>query len=208
VLELLAEKLERIVQSDLLPHGERLFDYGCGNKPYRSLLRAKFAEYVGGDLAGNQHADVVLGPGGVVPVQNESFDCVLSSQVLEHVIEPTSYLRESGRILKAKGHLILTTHGMWPYHPDPVDYWRWTIEGLEFELRRAGFEPISVQSVLGPESCALQLWQDATFERLPRWIQPPYTWAIQSLIGLIEQRHPNKLSKDAAVYVILARKSS
>ena len=208
VLELLREKLRRIVQSELLPKGQRIFDYGCRSKPYQVLFSAKFAEYVGGDLAGDQDADVVLGPKGEVPVPDESFDCVLSSQVLEHVQDPPSYLREARRILKAGGHLILSTHGIWPYHPDPLDYWRWTSDGLEFELSRAGFEPIIVHSVFGGESCALQLWQDATFERLPRWIQPLYTRSIQGLIGLIERRQPDKLSKDASVYVILARKVS
>jgi SAM-dependent methyltransferase len=208
VLLLLARRIATIVESELVPSGQRVLDYGCGGKPYRSLLNAKFAEYVGADLPQNGDADLVLGRNGEIPVADGSFDCVLSSQVLEHVEDPLRYLREAHRVLRREGHLIISTHGIWQYHPDPIDYWRWTLDGLEYELRCAGFRPVTVHGVLGMESCALQLWQDATFERLPRWLRPVYTGLIQGLIGLIERRHPDDVSTNASVYVILAQKIS
>jgi SAM-dependent methyltransferase len=210
VLLLLAQKLATIVDSKLLPPGQRVLDYGCGGKPYRSLFRGKFAEYVGADLSQSEDTDLVLGRSGEIPVAAGSFDCVLSSQVLEHVEDPRRYLREAHRVLRSEGHLIISTHGIWRYHPDPLDYWRWTLDGLEYELRRAGFKPVAVRGVFGLESSALQLWQDATFERLPRWLRPMYTGLIQGLIGLIEglieRRHPDEASTNASVYVILAQK--
>lgn len=211
-LLLLGERIRRIVDSPLLPAGRRVFDYGCGNGPYRSLLGVKFVEYIGGDLPGNYDADLVLGSRGEVPVEAASFDCVVSSQVLEHVADPREYLKEVKRILRADGHLILSTHGTWPYHPHPADYWRWTLRGLEYELERAGFRPIMVQSVLGPQSTALQMWQDFTTHRLPRWVRPVYTWLIQWLIGRIEGRYrrdpAQTASTDASTYVVLAKKES
>lgn len=207
-LTLLLEKLRRVVDSSLLEGGETILDYGCGNQPYRDLFSAKFVRYVGADIAGNSLADLIIDAEGKLPVEDESFDCVLSSQVLEHVASPRIYLREAHRVLKPKGSLILSTHGIWPYHPDPMDYWRWTIEGLQCEIRQAGFEIVMVQSVFGVESCALQLWQDATFERLPAFVRPVYTWIFQSAIGFIERRQPDKVSNDASVYIVLARKKN
>lgn len=205
-LVLLLDKMRRVVDSDLLAPGEDLLDYGCGNKPYRELFGRKFGRHVGADIEGNPDAELVLTPDGRVPAPAESFDCVLSSQVLEHVADPALYLDEARRLLRPGGSLVLSTHGIWHYHPDPTDFWRWTHEGLQLQIRRAGFEIVLVQSVFGPESTALQLWQDSTFERLPAPLRPAYTWLIQRCIGLIERRHPDKYSPDATVYVVLARK--
>ena len=205
-LTLLYNKLRSVVNGDLLPPGEQVLDFGCGNQPYRSLLETKFKRYVGADLPGNQDAELLIGPRGQLPCGDYSFDCVLSSEVLEHTANPRLYLSEAYRVLRAGGSLVLSVPAIWVYHPDPIDYWRWTIAGLQFEIRDAGFELIKVYGVFGPESSALQLWQDSTFERLPRALRPLYTWFFQSLIGLIERRQPDKLSNDASCYIVLARK--
>ena len=46
----LLDRLEFLLESDLLPAGDRLLDYGCGNRPYEPIFLKKFAKYVGGKL--------------------------------------------------------------------------------------------------------------------------------------------------------------
>lgn len=206
VLTLLFEAIRRLVESEHLPRGGTLLDYGCGDTPYRTLFETKFESYVAYDVPGNDKADRVLGPHGEISVDSDSVDCVLSTQVLEHVDEPQRYLREAFRVLNRSGTLVLSTHGVWPYHPHPTDYWRWTRTGLSRELQKAGFDVVTVHSVLGPETSALQLWQDATIERCPRMFQRAYAMFCQAIIRAIERRRKSGSSDDAAVYVVLARK--
>jgi SAM-dependent methyltransferase len=190
----------------LLEPGDRILDYGCGNKPYQSLFARKFREYIGADLPGNVDADIVIGTDGRLPVGRHSFDCVLSAEVLEHTVSPEFYLKETFRVLRPGGSLLLSVPAVWVYHPDPIDYWRWTIDGVRREITLAGFEILTLKGVFGPESMALQLWQDSTFFRLPSLLQPLYTWFFQTLIGLIERRRSEKPSENASIYIVLARK--
>jgi len=205
-LTLLFDRLRAIVGSDALQRGETLLDYGCGNKPYESLFRQKFNAVIGADFPGNSDAEIMVGPRGDLPISESSVDCVLSTQVLEHVESPDFYLAEAYRVLRPCGSLVLSTHGTWRYHADPVDYWRWTIEGLRLQIRRAGFDIWQIYSVLGMASCALQLWQDATADRLPKPMRHLYIWTIQGMIKWIERYGVTRLSLDASLYVVLAHK--
>ena len=78
----------------------------------------------------NKHADL-HGSIDAIPVEDASFDLVLCLQVLEHVPDPAAAIRELRRVVRPGGRVLLTTHGVYPYHPNPEDLWRWTHEGLE-----------------------------------------------------------------------------
>jgi len=115
-----------------------VLDYGCGGSPYRNLFKTnqyRRADYV--DCGG---IDRVIGPDGRLDFPDDSFDVVLSTQVLEHVFEPQQYLKQALRVLKPGGRLILTTHGVWEEHGCPYDFRRWTADGLCYELEQAGFQ--------------------------------------------------------------------
>ena len=137
--------------------GGRVLDYGCGSKPYRELF-ANASCYVGADFEVRDRDDMVLGPDGALPCGEQNCDTVISFQVLEHVPSPDFFLAECHRVLRPGGTLLLTTHGMWPYHPGPHndDFFRWTAAGLERLVTGHGFRDISVAGICGGYLCLLQ----------------------------------------------------
>jgi SAM-dependent methyltransferase len=124
--------------------GRRILDFGSGSAPYRSLFSA--SEYVCADFGLSQTpTSIPLDEDGLLSsIGSGSFGAVLSFQVLEHVDSPDTYLREARRTLEPRGVLVLTTHGIFPKHSVPADYWRWTADGLARTVAQSGFEVESI----------------------------------------------------------------
>jgi SAM-dependent methyltransferase len=197
-----------LVNRAQLAPGARVLDYGCADQPYRSLLPAGVS-YVGADLLGNPVADIELLSDGTVPIPDASVDMVLSSQVLEHVADPTLYLHECLRVTRPGGSLVLTTHGIMYDHADPHDYWRWTGEGLRKVVTDSGFAVVELTGILGLAAAALQLFQDGTGGRLPRSLRRPYVFVMQSLISLMDRLYSDQTrASSPLVLAILAVKPS
>jgi SAM-dependent methyltransferase len=134
--------------ADLLEHGV-ILDLGCGVKPYESLLARPGDRWVGVDnpptMQGSYgrltQADV-FADCHQLPFADGYFDSVICTQVLEHVPEPERVLRETARVLRPGGVLILTAPMVWPLHEEPYDFFRYTRYGLRHLLGSAGLEVI------------------------------------------------------------------
>lgn len=70
-----------------------------------------------------------------LPYENESFDCVISDQVIEHLENPEQALSETYRVLKKGGVAVHTTCFINYVHYGPKDYWRFSSEGLRYLCR-------------------------------------------------------------------------
>jgi SAM-dependent methyltransferase len=186
--------------------GSRILDYGCGVVAYRHFFPDE-AEYSAADLPGNPHASLLLNPDGTVPVPGDSFDVVMSTQVLEHVPDPALYLSECYRALRPGGRMLLSTHGTFVYHPDPDDYWRWTCAGLQKVVRDAGFEVVRFEGVIGGLPTGLQLVQDSIYWKLPRVARPLLALVMQALISLADRLHSEgSRALNAQVFALVAEK--
>jgi SAM-dependent methyltransferase len=189
-------------------HGHVVVDYGCGTSPYRPLFEKYVSSYIGVDLPGQDTADAVIGTGGTTNLTDSFADVVLSTQVLEHVDRPHTYLQECHRILKRNGLLILSTHGYWMYHPDPCDFWRWTSSGLQRTIREFGFEIADFVGLMGLAPTSVQLFQDACMPKIPGFARPLFSWFMQTAAMLLDKLHsPSARTKEACVFVVVARKT-
>lgn len=124
----------------------KLLDVGCGRKPYKRILR-NVTEYIGMDIEnpGHDHAEEdidVFYDGKTFPFPDNHFDSVLTNQVFEHVFNPNEFLSEINRVLKPKGHLLLTVPFIWDEHEQPFDYGRYSSFGIKHVLERNDFEVI------------------------------------------------------------------
>lgn len=150
LLRKLASCIEDVAQRRLGQRpGATAVDFGCGDAPYQPLFEAQSLRYLGCDLPGSG-APVIFEPGADVPLADASADAVLSFQVLEHVWDLPWYLGQAHRMLKDDGLLVLSTHGVWPYHPHPTDFRRWTRPGLVREIESHGFEVQEQHALVGP----------------------------------------------------------
>jgi len=82
--------------------------------------------------------------GAALPVKSATADCVLCTQVVEHVPRPWEVFAEAARVLKPGGSLLLSAPQSQWLHEEPHDYYRYTKYGLMELARSAGLTPVRV----------------------------------------------------------------
>lgn len=199
-----------------------LFDYGSGGAPYRSLFRG-ITTYVRADVTPGPAVDRLLPADGMTQEAGNTYDAVLSTQVLEHVPDPSAYLSECARILKPGGRLLVTTHGMFEEHGCPHDYHRWTARGLECAVERAGLRVEDSWKLTAGARGAIQqmhyaanslhLPERPVFHRILAVLRRLYGWlalpVLNGIAGAFSSQGVVPASHPAAVYAgvaIIARR--
>jgi len=102
-------------------------DIGCSNSPYIKY----FPNRIGLDIQNGPRVDVVA-DAHKLPFEDEKFDNILCTEVLEHLHSPHLAISEMKRVLKKDGKLILSTRFIFPLHDTPNDYYRYTKYGLRY----------------------------------------------------------------------------
>ncbi|MCX6782228.1 MAG: methyltransferase domain-containing protein [Candidatus Magasanikbacteria bacterium] len=147
--------------------GKSVLDVGCGIKPYKDLFIGN--NYVGMDIKGGGHADFAKNAdyyydGKNFPFENEKFDVIFCTQVLEHSDEPGMIITESYRVLKTGGIIICSAPFVYPEHEVPFDYLRFTKYGLEKMFLMCGFKIDQITQTTGIFGVFGQLFSAYIFE--------------------------------------------
>lgn len=135
-----------------------LLDVGCGNKPYESLFENKLSSYTGCDVVqSNANKVDVICLATNLDFEDNKFDTVFSTQVMEHVDNSDKMMGECNRVLKTDGHLILSVPFCWELHEEPYDFFRFTKYGLTELCKRNNFEVIEIVANGGKWAAIMQM---------------------------------------------------
>lgn len=114
-----------------------ILDLGCGDSPYRFLINETSNRYYGVDIYESanfeyQRTDVTHFDGQNIPFNDNYFDNIICTEVLEHVQEFQVLINEVNRVLKPGGSALFTIPWSARYHYIPNDFFRYTPSALEF----------------------------------------------------------------------------
>ena len=126
-------------------HGNCI-DIGCGDMPFKSIVLGKVSQYDTLDI--ERRIPEVKYLGNILNmdmISDNAYDSVLCIEVLEHVRDPFLAISEVSRIVKKKGHIILSVPHLSRLHEEPNDYFRYTKHGLQYLLKNAGFRVLRIE---------------------------------------------------------------
>lgn len=130
----------------------KLIDIGCGSKPYKKMLSKYVAEHIGVDhfeTMHNKESVDLWGTAYKIPAADSSFDCAISTAVLEHLEEPSDAIKECNRILKKGSYAIYSVPFIWHLHEEPRDFYRYSKFGLKYLFEKNDFEIIELNPLSG-----------------------------------------------------------
>ena len=104
-----------------------LLDLGCGDGNFTIMLAKKLStsNVFGIDIVDkNVEQSVVKGikcrqvnlDSAKFPFENDTFDAICASQILEHVSDTDGFIKEAYRILKPGGYIVLSTPNLASWH--------------------------------------------------------------------------------------------
>ena len=167
-------------------------------RPPEHQARAWLYSNVDWETAPNIYADVTR-----TPLQTGSVDCIICTEVFEHLSDPQACVDEIHRLLCDSGVVFASAPLFYPIHADPYDFQRFTEGGLRYLFRNfKSFEIYRMGGYPGVLGLMIELGipglDDGTFfGRFMRWsmkwISRWLCWYDMVVFG-VEQTQWNKFT--------------
>jgi SAM-dependent methyltransferase len=182
-----------------IPPEKIVLDIGAGGRQARpDILGVDFLPLPNTQIVADIHA---------LPFAAESVSGIICTGTLEHVMDPHLALAEMYRVLKLGTLIHLEVPFMQPFHRDPEDYWRWTLDGLRLFAKNIGFEEIQSGSHLRSQSAMNALliayWQSwFKNQYIRKGIDFVLSWLLWPLKFLDNFMPSDTLDMPSAVYFV------
>jgi SAM-dependent methyltransferase len=125
-----------------------LADLGCGNVPLYDIYKPYVKEVVCIDWDNTIHENGFLDYrcdlNSELPLDEQSLDTVVLSDVLEHIADPKILLHRVNRAMKNGGVIMMNVPFAYWLHEEPYDYYRYTEHGLQHLLGQSGFRTVKI----------------------------------------------------------------
>jgi ubiquinone/menaquinone biosynthesis C-methylase UbiE len=117
----------------LIVKGQRILEIGPDGFPstYRRLTEDVSCVWHTLDIYDNSNLTYSNSKEYSFAIPDDSYDVVLSGQVIEHVRRPWRWLPELARVTRHGGLVITINPVSWIYHEAPIDCWRIYPEGMK-----------------------------------------------------------------------------
>lgn len=130
--------------------------FGAGKQTNPPITKY-FSKIIRVDSNANANADLYCDITHL-PLDSNSYDCIVIDQVLEHTEFPIKVLKEAKRLLRKNGIVLIATPYLIQIHKMPIDYWRFSKEALQFLLNELSFSSIETGSWGGKMLTVLHLY--------------------------------------------------
>ncbi|MBC7688941.1 MAG: class I SAM-dependent methyltransferase [Aquabacterium sp.] len=194
-----------------------LLDLGCGNKPYEEWYKPVTKSQVGCDIMQSSENKVdVICLATALDFPDHSFDTILCTQVLEHVFDHHTLLKEAHRVLRPGGVIILTVPFCWELHEVPYDFFRITRHGLEELFKEQNFTVDTLKANGGKWAAMFQMFISTVFSTFSHrtvrskvlkiiFIEFRLTWVINKMAIWIDDRYFDEWW--TLNYIVIAKKN-
>jgi SAM-dependent methyltransferase len=132
------------------------------------------------------------------PLKAQSVDCILCTEVLEHLPNPQACVDEIHRLLRDDGLVLASTPFFYPVHADPYDFQRFSADGLRHLFRN--FKSVEIYPMggypgvlgllieLGIPNIENGTWRGKFLRWSMKWISRWLCWYDMSVFGKEDPR--------------------
>ena len=145
-----------------------VLDFGCGDGRYKNLIKEN-NKYTGVDVEAsgfdkNKKVADIFWDNKTLPFDDETFDMVICTEVLNQVDNIDNTIKEIKRVLKTEGKIFVTMVFIFGEHDVPYDFTRYTSFGIKNIFEKNNFKVLKNEKLLQGKKSIIQII-DSEFTR-------------------------------------------